>query len=53
MHGLRGKEQADAVTATRQVLLAGVGGLVVLTGAGFTARTFFLSRRGQFTWQWT
>ncbi|MET8149134.1 pentapeptide repeat-containing protein [Actinoplanes sp. NPDC049668] len=46
---LQGKDKADARTATRQVLLAAVGGLVLLTGAGFTARTYFLTRRGQFT----
>src|SRR5690349_21750358 len=46
---LTGKDKADARNATRQVLLAAVGGLVLLTGAGFSARTFYLSRRGQFT----
>ncbi|WP_433288387.1 pentapeptide repeat-containing protein [Micromonospora sp. CA-244673] len=46
---LQGKDKADVRNATRQTLLAAVGGLVVLTGAAFTARTFYLSRRGQFT----
>lgn len=46
---LQGKDKADVRNATRQILLAAVGGLVLLTGAAFTARTFFLSRRGQFT----
>lgn len=46
---LQGKEKADARNATRQVVLAAVGGLVLLTGAGFTARTFYLTRRGQLT----
>ena len=46
---LKGKDKADARNATRQVLLAGVGGMVLLTGAAFTARTFYLTRRGQYT----
>ncbi|MFI7601206.1 pentapeptide repeat-containing protein [Actinoplanes sp. NPDC049681] len=50
---LHGKDKADARNATRQVLLAAVGGLVLLTGAGFTARTFFLTRRGQYTDRYT
>ncbi|MEV4819312.1 pentapeptide repeat-containing protein [Micromonospora tulbaghiae] len=50
---LQGKDKADVRNATRQTLLAAVGGLVVLTGAAFTARTFYLSRRGQFTDRYT
>ncbi len=50
---LTGKDKADARNATRQVLLAGVGGLVLLTGAGFTARTYYLTRRGQLTDRYT
>lgn len=50
---LEGKDKADVRNATRQTLLAAVGGLVVLTGAGFTARTFYLTRRGQFTDRYT
>jgi hypothetical protein len=50
---LQGKDKADARNATRQVLLAAVGGLVLLTGAGFTARTYFLTRRGQLTDRYT
>ena len=46
---LTGKDKADARNATRQVLLAAVGGLALLTGAGFSARTFYLARRGQYT----
>lgn len=46
---LRGKDRADAVNATRQILLASVAGLALLTGAGYTARTFYLGRRGQLT----
>ena len=50
---LEGKDKADARNATRQVLLAAVGGLVLVTGAGFTARTYFLTRRGQLTDRYT
>ncbi|MFJ8691055.1 pentapeptide repeat-containing protein [Micromonospora wenchangensis] len=50
---LQGKDKADVRNATRQTLLAAVGGLVVLTGAAFTARTFYLTRRGQFTDRYT
>jgi hypothetical protein len=50
---LHGKEEADARNATRQTLLAAVGGLVVLTGAVFAARTYYLSRRGQLTDRYT
>jgi uncharacterized protein YjbI with pentapeptide repeats len=50
---LKGKERADAITATRQILLAATGGTAVLTGLGFTARTFYLSKRGQFTDRYT
>jgi uncharacterized protein YjbI with pentapeptide repeats len=50
---LRGKEKADAVSATRQILLAGAAGTAVLIGLGFTARTYYLSRRGQFTDRYT
>jgi hypothetical protein len=46
---LQGKDKADVRNATRQILLAAVGGVVLLTGAAFTARTFFLTRRAQFT----
>ncbi|MFI7080939.1 pentapeptide repeat-containing protein [Micromonospora sp. NPDC049903] len=50
---LQGKDKADVRNATRQTLLAAVGGLVVLTGAAFTGRTFYLTRRGQFTDRYT
>lgn len=46
---LSGKDRADALTSTRQILLAAVGGIAVLGGLGFTARSFYLTRRGQFT----
>lgn len=46
---LQGKEKTDAINATRQTLLAAVGGSAVLAGLAFTARTYFLSRRGQLT----
>lgn len=47
--GLRGIDKADALNATRQTLLAAVGGLVVLSGGAYTARTYYLGRRGQLT----
>ncbi|GAA3541721.1 pentapeptide repeat-containing protein [Amycolatopsis ultiminotia] len=50
---LKGKEKADAVNATRQTLLAAAGGTFALIGIGFTARTYYLSRRGQFTDRYT
>ncbi len=46
---LRGKELADAINSTRQVLLAAAGGLVVVVGLVFTGRTYYLTRRGQLT----
>lgn len=50
---LTGKDKADVRNTTRQTLLAAVGGLVVLTGAAFTARTYYLSRRGHITDRYT
>jgi uncharacterized protein YjbI with pentapeptide repeats len=50
---LRGKDRADAINATRQTLLAAAGGIVLLIGAAFTARTYHLSRRGQLTDRYT
>jgi uncharacterized protein YjbI with pentapeptide repeats len=47
--GLRGKEKADVINTTRQILLTAVGGLALLTGAAFTTRTFYLTLRGQLT----
>jgi len=41
--------RAAAVNATRQILLLVAGGLVATISLAFTARTFFLSRRGQLT----
>lgn len=46
---LSGVEEFNALNATRQTLLAGTGGIVVLAGGIFTARTYYLSRRGQLT----
>jgi hypothetical protein len=51
--GLTGKDLADVRTATRQTLLAAVGGLAVLAGLAFTARTYYLTRRGQLTDRYT
>lgn len=49
VRGLAGREQADALNAVRQTVLAAVGGAAVLLGLGYTARTYHLSRRGQVT----
>jgi uncharacterized protein YjbI with pentapeptide repeats len=46
---LHGKDLPDAVNAVRQTLLATAAGLAAVVGLGFTARTFYLSRRGQVT----
>ncbi|NUP49159.1 MAG: pentapeptide repeat-containing protein [Catenulispora sp.] len=46
---LSGKEQADALNAVRQTLLAALAGAAGLAGLAFTARTYYLSRRGQVT----
>jgi hypothetical protein len=45
----RDKDRAASVNATRQILLAATAGVAALVGLGFTARTFYLSRRGQIT----
>lgn len=50
---LQGKEKTDAVNTTRQILLAAAGGTAVLVGLGFTARTYYLSKRGQLTDRYT
>jgi hypothetical protein len=47
------KERAAAINAVRQTLLAAAGGLAATTGLAFTARTFYLSRRGQLTDRYT
>src|SRR5262249_5912892 len=47
------KDRAAAVNATRQILLATTAGVAVLVGLAFTARTFYLSRRGQLTDRYT
>ncbi|WP_433446036.1 pentapeptide repeat-containing protein [Streptomyces sp. CA-142005] len=49
VRSLSGKEQADALNAVRQNVLAAAGGAAVLLGLGYTARTYHLSRRGQVT----
>jgi hypothetical protein len=50
---LHGKDRADAINSARQTLLAAAGGTAALTGLAFTARTFYLSRRGQLTDRYT
>jgi hypothetical protein len=51
--GLDGRDRADAINSVRQTLLAAAGGTAALVGIGFTARTYYLSRRGQFTDRYT
>ncbi|MFI6131017.1 pentapeptide repeat-containing protein [Micromonospora sp. NPDC051141] len=43
------KDRAAAVNSTRQTLLAAAGGSAALVGLAFTARTYYLARRGQIT----
>jgi pentapeptide repeat protein len=45
--GVSGKDIPASLNATRQMLLVAVAGTVAAIGLGFTARTFFLTRRGQ------
>jgi hypothetical protein len=47
------QDRADVLNTTRQILLAAVGGLAVITGLAFTARTYYLTRRGQLTDRYT
>lgn len=51
--GLEGRDRADVLNSTRQILLAAVGGLALITGLAFTARTYYLTRRGQLTDRYT
>ena len=53
INGLAGKDKADAINATRQILLTAAGGTAILIGLAFTARTYNLSRRGQLTDRYT
>jgi hypothetical protein len=46
---LHGKARADAIDAVRQTLLAAATGLAALSALLFTARSFYLNRRGQLT----
>ncbi|WP_285761527.1 pentapeptide repeat-containing protein [Nocardiopsis ansamitocini] len=43
------KENAAAVNAVRQTLLQGFGGTAALTALVFTARSYLLNQRGQYT----
>ncbi|MEH0822167.1 MULTISPECIES: pentapeptide repeat-containing protein [unclassified Micromonospora] len=45
--GVSGKDVPASLNATRQMLLVAVAGIVAAAGLAFTARTFFLTRRGQ------
>ncbi|WP_329016230.1 pentapeptide repeat-containing protein [Micromonospora rifamycinica] len=45
--GVSDKDIPASLNATRQTLLVAVAGIVTAVGLAFTARTFFLTRRGQ------
>ncbi|WP_245722696.1 pentapeptide repeat-containing protein [Micromonospora matsumotoense] len=45
--GVSDKDVSASLNATRQMLLVAVAGVVTAAGLAFTARTFFLTRRGQ------
>jgi hypothetical protein len=47
LDGVAPKDRSAALNATRQMLLVGCAGALAIGGLAFTARTFFLSRRGQ------
>lgn len=49
VRALHGKDQADAVNAVRQTVLAAFAGVTVLASLAYTARTYVLTRRGQVT----
>ncbi|MEU3750990.1 pentapeptide repeat-containing protein [Streptomyces narbonensis] len=49
VRNLDGKEQVDALNATRQTVLAATGGIVLALGLAYTAQTYHLSQRGQVT----
>ncbi len=49
VRALSGGEKAEALNAVRQSVLAAFAGSAALIGLAFTARTYFLSRRGQST----
>ncbi|MBC6445988.1 pentapeptide repeat-containing protein [Actinokineospora xionganensis] len=46
---LRGKERFDALTSTRQLVLASVGGALAAIGVVVTTRTYTANKRGQVT----
>jgi pentapeptide repeat protein len=46
---LEPKDQVASVNSARQIALAAAAGTAALIGLGFTARTYYLSRRGQLT----
>lgn len=49
VRALKGKDQADALNAVRQTVLAAFAGVTVFASLAYTARTYVLSRRGQVT----
>src|SRR5262249_57243192 len=51
--GLEAKDRVAAVNSARQIALAAAAGTAALVGLGFTARTYYLSRRGQLTDRYT
>ena len=47
------KDRIAAITSARQIALAAAAGTAALVGLAFTARTYYLSRRGQLTDRYT
>jgi hypothetical protein len=50
---LTGKDRADAINSVRQIVLAGAAGVLAVGGLAFTARNYYLARRGQVTDRYT
>lgn len=46
---LSGKDRAAALNDVRQTVLTAIGGGAAMVAIGFTARTYYMSRRGQVT----
>jgi uncharacterized protein YjbI with pentapeptide repeats len=53
LDGMEVKDRVAAVNSARQIALAAAAGTAALVGLGFTARTYYLSRRGQLTDRYT
>ena len=49
VRSLRGTDRATAIDSVRQTVVTTAAGLAATVGLAFTARTFYMSRRGQVT----